>query len=343
MTSHLATTQGGYWLFAAAVVLVNAFLFGRIAFGLAQRHLVSEGRTAGLRRARQELAAHVPQRVSSDALLRTSRLSAPGLLVLIVGVTRSNQAAGRVFDWWWSLFTRHVAGQQFGVRVESSLRVSGLLPHLTISSVERACSMCSLIGGSVTALIAVSSRLSFPEITVLFVAGAVLGSRIPLVLAESIARRRSSLLRAEVIPWLDMLALTAAVGLSFDRAVEEYTARFTGELSLLLGEARARWATGAVSRDAALTHVADIVGSPAYSRITASLIQSISLGSPLSVSAESYAQDMRESRRNELEASIGKAPVKMLLPMAGLILPALLILLFTPILSQVFGGLRGGW
>ncbi len=61
--------------------------------------------------------------------------------------------------------------------------------------------------------------------------------------------------------------------------------------------------------------------------------ESLAFGTPLSDSLERQAGTIRDDQRAALEAEIEKVPVKMLLPLGTLIVPAMLIAILGPLLG----------
>jgi hypothetical protein len=68
------------------------------------------------------------------------------------------------------------------------------------------------------------------------------------------------------------------------------------------------------------------------------IIRSLRFGTSLSSDLSEQAASARASRRAKLEERVAKAPVKMLLPVGALILPAMLMLVLGPILLELMNG-----
>ena len=69
------------------------------------------------------------------------------------------------------------------------------------------------------------------------------------------------------------------------------------------------------------------------SRFADAVNQALAFGSPLSEALEQQAQTIREEQRAELEAEIERVPVKMLIPLGTLIVPAMLLSILGPLLG----------
>ena len=75
-------------------------------------------------------------------------------------------------------------------------------------------------------------------------------------------------------------------------------------------------------------------------RFVNALRQAFILGSTLGPALSALSQDVRKYRAARIEERIAKTPVKILAPLGLCIVPAVLILLMGPIMSQVLQGLQ---
>jgi tight adherence protein C len=148
------------------------------------------------------------------------------------------------------------------------------------------------------------------------------------VLGRAVSSRKRRILRA-LPSALDMLALSAKAGMTFDGAVAQVVQRwdnpFSDELRILLTEFR----MGRDRREA-LRSLGQRTGVQDVVRFSNAVIQADSLGVPVSRVLPDQAIEMRTRRRQRAEESARKAPVKMLFPMVGLIFPALFVVILGP-------------
>ena len=159
--------------------------------------------------------------------------------------------------------------------------------------------------------------------------GLFFGYLVPgILLSRAVSSRKRRILRA-LPSALDMLALSARAGMTFDGAVAQVVQRWDNPLSdefrILLTEFR----MGRDRRDA-LRSLGQRTGVQDVSRFTNAVIQADSLGVPVSRVLHDQALEMRTKRRQRAEESARKAPVKMLFPMVGLIFPALFVVILGP-------------
>lgn len=155
----------------------------------------------------------------------------------------------------------------------------------------------------------------------------------PSVLRRQRAKDRLEMQR-HIPEMVDAITLGMRAGLSFESAFGLYCERFDDELSRKCRRACASWESGLVARDTALRLLAEEVDVPVMTRFVGNAIRCLRYGSPMSRVFDSIASEARNCYRSQMEEMVAKAPVKMLMPTAGLILPAMLIVVMGPVLLE---------
>ncbi|MBQ9005849.1 MAG: type II secretion system F family protein [Atopobiaceae bacterium] len=150
------------------------------------------------------------------------------------------------------------------------------------------------------------------------------------------ASRKEQALR-DLPGMMDVVTLGLSSGLSFDSSLELYCQRSSSVLADAFSEAMLSWRMGITGRDEALRSLAEELDVAALRRFAGAVSQALAFGSPLSTVLEQQAQAIREEQRSELEAEIERAPVKMLIPLGVLIVPAMLLSILGPLLSSSIG------
>ena len=165
---------------------------------------------------------------------------------------------------------------------------------------------------------------------------ALCGAAVPLFWVRDRARaRRAAIARA--LPYhLDLLTLSVEAGLDFVAALAKVVEKGRGgplsdELSIALKELR----LGRVREDA-LRDLAARAGMPALTSFAHALAQADRMGTPLGKVLRVLSGQMRAERTQRAEKLAGEAPVKLLLPLIGCIFPTLFLMLFGPIVYQMF-------
>lgn len=149
---------------------------------------------------------------------------------------------------------------------------------------------------------------------------------------ERLRRRRECLGELPVL--LDVMTLGLSAGLSFDASLELYCSRYGNVLACAFSEAMLSWRIGAVSREAALWELAEELDVTALRRFASVVGESLSFGTPLAEALERQAQTMREEQRSQVEEEIERVPVKMLVPLGTLIVPAMFLAILGPLLGS---------
>lgn len=168
--------------------------------------------------------------------------------------------------------------------------------------------------------------------------GIGVGWRLPRwALAQTVKERKSNL-ENHVSEMLEVLALGLRSGLSFDRSFELYHSHFSTTLSKESAFAQQQWHMGLQTREEALRALAATYDSSLFSRVVENIIRSLRFGSSLADSIGASALEARVLHKANKEEEVAKAPVKMLVPTAALILPAMLILVLGPVMLDMMRG-----
>lgn len=141
----------------------------------------------------------------------------------------------------------------------------------------------------------------------------------------------------EMPTFLDILTLGLSAGLSFDASVELYCARYQTVLAERMSNAVLAWRLGACGRDEALERIAIEAGAPAMRRFAATVGEALAFGSPLAGVLEHQAEAIRAEQRAHVEEDIERMPVRMLIPLGTLIVPAMLLAILGPLLGPALG------
>jgi len=145
------------------------------------------------------------------------------------------------------------------------------------------------------------------------------------------AAERRGLVLMELPTILDMLTLATSAGMALEQALEEVARHSEGvvarELRLMVREL----ALGQrPTLHAALGATAERLGTPEIDHILGRLSAAYEQGLPLGQALAAHAQALRERQQLHIVEEGGKATVRMLLPVALLILPALFVVVLIP-------------
>jgi tight adherence protein C len=159
------------------------------------------------------------------------------------------------------------------------------------------------------------------------------------------ARVRQNRIRRDLPDALDMLSVCATAGLGFDQSLQRVSEYWQTLLSAEFGRVVAEMEMG-FSRQQALRNLAARLNVSELNSFIMLILQSDQLGMSISDTLQAQAEQMRIERRFRAEEEVRKIPIKMLVPMAFLIFPAILAIILGPAVPTLiqfitsFGTLR---
>lgn len=141
----------------------------------------------------------------------------------------------------------------------------------------------------------------------------------------------------QVPEMLDILALGLSAGLSFDASLALYCERSETELAKQLLRTMRGWQMGLEGRREALEGLAARICAPSLARFCAAVCEALSFGAPLAQTLERQADAIREEQRASVQQRIEEVPVRMLVPLGTLVVPAMLLAILGPLLCAALG------
>ncbi|MEL7234420.1 MAG: type II secretion system F family protein, partial [Chloroflexota bacterium] len=178
---------------------------------------------------------------------------------------------------------------------------------------------------------------------IITVGSAALGYFLPsLWIGSKISKRQDTIIKA-LPDALDLLTICVEAGLGFDAAMGKVYEKWDNDLSLAFGRVLREIQLGKGRREA-LKDMSDRLGVPDVTTFIAAVIQADSLGVSMSQILRVQSDQMRIKRRQRAQEKAQAAPVKMMIPLAFLIFPAIYIVLLGPaILSLIENGTGGAF
>lgn len=160
------------------------------------------------------------------------------------------------------------------------------------------------------------------------------GLRVAKSARERTRRRKVALGATRDMPvFLDIVTLGISAGLSFDASLGLYCDRYRTPLAELVQGAMLSWRMGVSGRADALQALAREVDAPAMRRFATTVTDALAFGTPLASALERQAQVIRDEQRSQVEEEIERVPVRMLIPLGTLIVPAMLLTILGPLLG----------
>ncbi|MEO7367302.1 MAG: type II secretion system F family protein [Gemmatimonadaceae bacterium] len=188
-------------------------------------------------------------------------------------------------------------------------------------------------------LILLHSR-SFIQVIVSLVAAALIGLMLPPFVLLRLVSRRQDKVRRSLPDCLDLLVVCVEAGISLDAAILRVARDLTYVHPQLAGELLvvSRKTNAGMTREEALRGLWDRTGVEEVRTLVASLVQSEKWGSSSSRVLRVSAETLRRKRRHAAEKKAATAPLKMIVPMAIFIFPALFVVVLGPAVIQIVNG-----
>lgn len=165
----------------------------------------------------------------------------------------------------------------------------------------------------------------------------------PAVYLSRRTRSRQLRVREGFPDALDMMLVCVEAGLGLAAAIERVGTELSNangvlaeNLKLVGMETRA-----GKTRQEALRNLASRTGVEDVGSFVTMLVQTEKLGTSIAETLRVYAFEMRNRRMLRAEEQANKLPVKIVLPLAGCILPCLWIVIFTPLVIKIMRGFSG--
>lgn len=208
---------------------------------------------------------------------------------------------------------------------------------------------------SVYAVARVACVILFPAIALIFLPGgtilqafvigisfAFIGLMLPVYYLLRAVRRHKEKIRRSLPDALDLLVVCVEAGISLDAAllrVAKDMVYVHPELARELLIVNRKTNAG-VTREVALRGLWDRTGVEEVRSLVSSLIQSEKWGTSSSRVLRVSAETLRRKRRFAAEKKAAVAPLKMLIPMALLIFPALFVVIMGPAVIKIVGAFQ---
>ena len=173
---------------------------------------------------------------------------------------------------------------------------------------------------------------------ILIIAGAMLGYLAPLYYVRALARTRQKKIRREIVDVIDLLVVCVECGLGLLASIR-IVGRECERQGRVMGAQLARMSaelTAGSSLGEGLRAVAQRTGVDEIRNFSAILVQSEKLGTEMAQALRATAEQLRVKRSLRAEEVAQKLPVKMIIPLIGFLLPAMMMILLGPPLIEIF-------
>ena len=211
--------------------------------------------------------------------------------------------------------------------VEKQLRLAGLsISPENFLFYKKAIMVLIIV---VSAFIAIITKTIF-----LILIGLLIALLIPNLYLNSKVKSHQQGTRDQLPDAMDLLGVCIESGLSFDASLLKVSERMEGPFIEELLKLYRQIQMG-VPRGDALKNMANSSEIPELKTFIAALAQATQLGIPMNNIMKVQSETLRETRMQMAREKGQKAPVKMLLPMVGLIFPVLFIVILGPVVINI--------
>ena len=171
------------------------------------------------------------------------------------------------------------------------------------------------------------------------VVGFLIGLYLPNFWLRSRISKRQKAITLALPDALDRMTICVDAGLGFEAAIQKIAAEWDNELAVefrrLLGEIRL-----GVPRTDALHHLVERTNVAEIASFVAVLVQADKLGIAIRDVLHTQSLQMRVRRRQRAEEAANKAPIKMMIPLALFIFPAMFAVILGPAIPRVMSAFK---
>ena len=182
-------------------------------------------------------------------------------------------------------------------------------------------------------LILLAHTVSVSAVLVIILFGLV-GYFLPDLWLRSKTRQRKTAITNALPDSIDLLTISVEAGLGFDQALARVVAKSNTLLAQEFGRVLQQMRLGIARRDA-LRELVDRTGVEDLSQFVGAIIQAEQLGASIGRVLRIQSAEMRVRRRQRAQKLAQQAPIKMLFPMAFLILPSIFVVVLGPAIPRI--------
>ena len=189
-------------------------------------------------------------------------------------------------------------------------------------------------GGILGAMFGLFSGASLTDCFLYFIIGVFAAYALLRNTLATAGTRRKEAIEKQLADMLDLLSVSVAAGLGFERAILHIIETMDGPLIDEFAVTYREMSMGRTRKEA-LTLLAERCNVEDLSSVTSAIIQAGQLGIPLGNVLQSQAAAIRRARRSKVQEKAARVSTKILLPMVGLIFPVLMIVLMGPSIIRI--------
>lgn len=209
-----------------------------------------------------------------------------------------------------------------------------------VLSLEVALAFASAIGFMLITLILTRD---VGKLSAVFLICGFIGFAMPSIAVSKAAQERQTAMMKALPFAIDLIGSAMRSGVDFTAAIRYYVmnedknAPLAGEFAVMLRELEL-----GKTRSEALIEMADRVRHDRFSAFTDAVVHGLEIGASIVGTMKVQAEQLRRDRFNDAERRAARAASSMIFPIAVFIMPAMFLIIGTPILLRVFSSGLGG-
>ncbi|HZC04006.1 MAG TPA: type II secretion system F family protein [Ktedonobacterales bacterium] len=211
---------------------------------------------------------------------------------------------------------------------------AGLMGQMQVSDFIGLKGLGTLGGAAVAGLLIVITHSGTLMSAVLILVFAGLGYVFPDLWLRSKTSQRKTAIANALPDSIDLLTISVEAGLGFDQALARIVSKADNLLTREFARVLQQMRLGVARRDA-LRELVDRTGVEDLSQFVGAIIQAEQLGASIGRVLRIQSAEMRVRRRQRAQRLAQQAPIKMLFPMAFLILPSIFVVVLGPAVPRI--------
>ncbi len=231
---------------------------------------------------------------------------------------------------------RRIKSESYRKSIETKIKTAGLDNELNVDEFIGLQIFWGVLFPVVLLILNFALRLDYPPALLLFVG--IFGYMFPNIYASSEKKRRYTSVIVDLPFFIDLLTLSTAASMDFFTAMQKIVEKadksvLGEEFNNVLKQIRV-----GSSRADALRSMADRLDIPEITSFVAVLVDADSTGAPIGKVLRDQSVQMRLERFVRAEKAGAKASQMILIPLMIFILPAVMVMVFGPVILQFFYG-----
>ncbi|MDE3228237.1 MAG: type II secretion system F family protein [Chloroflexota bacterium] len=217
---------------------------------------------------------------------------------------------------------------------QKRLMNAGLMGQMQVSDFIGLKGLGIIGGAALAGLFILASHAGVTTSVVLGLIFVIIGYVAPDIWLRNKTTQRKTIIANALPDAIDLLTISVEAGLGFDQALARIVVKSDNLLTREFARVLRQMRLGVARRDA-LRELVDRTGVDDLSQFVGAIIQAEQLGASIGRVLRIQSAEMRVRRRQRAQRLAQQAPIKMLFPMAFLILPSIFVVVLGPAVPRI--------